>query len=170
MNVIKYAIFLCCVAFTYSKSPSLPQITIPKLNKIKTVKNIKRGIAIGGSISASTTIVNEMITLDSKLTKVKSKIGHIEEYIDMSNPSKYATEMSSKGESWSYYKMLSSIVHNDIIGVSIHQDGKYAYVIENTKNKYILPENIHRVVTIPNHINELIDNLMQYDIKFDIFM
>lgn len=168
MNVITF--FLCCIAYTYAKFPSLPQIKTPKMNKIKTVKNIKRSIAIGGSIGASAPIMNEMISLNSKLMKVKSKLGHIEEHIDMTNPSIYTIDMKVKGEPWSYYKMLSSILNNDIIGVSIHQDGKYAFVIENTKHKCVLPEDIHRVVTIPNHINELIDNMMQYDIKFDVFM
>ena len=169
MNFIKYIIFYCCIAYTYAKIPSLPKIQAPKVNKMKTVKNIKRSVALGGSIGASTTIMNEIITLNSKLTKVKSRFGH-NEYIDMTNPSKFTTDMKVEGENWSYYKMLSSILNNDIIGVSIHQDGKYAYVIENTKHTFVLPEDIHRVVTIPNHINELIDNLIQYDIKFDVFM
>ena len=170
MNMIKCIYFLCFVAYSYAKLPSLPQITTLKVNKIKTVKNIKRGVAIGGSMGASIPVMNEMISLNDKLTKVKSKIGHIEAHIDMTNPSIYTTDLNVKGETWSYYKMLSSILNNDIIGVSIHQDGKYAFVIENTKHKCVLPEDIHRVITIPNHINELIDNLMQHDIKFDVFM
>lgn len=172
-HFITCIIIMCYVVFTFGKLPSipsLPKLSRPKVNKIKAVKNMKRGIAIGGSIGASVPIMNEFISLNSKLTMVKSKIGHIEEHVDMSNPSLYTTEMSIKGEPWSYYKMLSSILNNNIIGVSIHQDGKYAFVIENTKHRCVLPEDIHKVVTIPNHINELIDNLMQYDIKFDVFM
>lgn len=168
-NIIWTLLFLFSSTGKIIKIPELPKISNFKLNKLKTVKHIKRGITIGGSVGASVPIVNEVVSLNNQINIAKYKFQNLENHVDMSNPSKYIMKYQITGESWSYYKMLNSIINNDIIGVAIHQDGKYAFIIEKVKQTPLSSDNIHRVTTIPNHINELIDKLLQYNIDFDVF-
>lgn len=171
MKVYIWILFTIMIRFYNGEPiPKLSTPSIPKINKIKTVKKIKRGIALGGSIGASIPILNEMLSFTNQWDTVKSKLSHkLDHTIDMSNPSQYTVDNKASGDPWSYSKLLHSILNNDIIGVSIHQDGKFAYVIESSKNSMITSHDIHRVITIPTHINELIDKLIQYDISFDVF-
>lgn len=149
--------------------PKFPKLPSPKINKFKAVKNFKRGVAIGGSIGAGIPVVHELLSFSNEMNIVKSKFDHsVDQKLEISNPSIYTTVMKTKGDPWSYSKLIHSIVDNDIIGVSIHQDGNYALVIDKYKDS-ISPDNIHYVITIPTHINELIDQLVQYNINFDIF-
>lgn len=149
--------------------PKFPKPPPPKINNFKAVKNLKRGVAIGGTIGAGIPVLHELVSFSNELNVVKSKFDHsVNPKLDISNPSTYTTYMKTNGVPWSYSKLIHSIIDNDIIGISIHQDGNYALIIDKYKDS-ITPDNIHYVVTIPSHINELIDQLVQYNINFDIF-
>jgi len=134
--------------------------------------NVALGTSLGASLGTSIPIMNDVLQIPKDVDIMKSRIKHSidNENYAITNPSDVIHKMQPSGDEWSYSKMLNSISDNNIIGVSIHQDGKYAYVIEKNVHHTISPESIHQVVTIPIHIAELIDTFVQYDINFDIFM
>ena len=173
MNVCIWILFVILTMLYHTEPKHIPKLStpnIPNANKAQVAKTLKRGVELGGSIGSSFTLLNEMISYTDQLDIMKAKMDHkIDNKIDMSNPIKYTIQGKISDDQWSYYKLLKSILHNDIIGVSIHQDGKYAYAIECSENNIITSHEIHKVITIPAHINELIDKLIQYDINFDVF-
>ena len=149
---------------------------LPLKSKSDMVDQVKSNVALGtshgASLGTSIPIMNDVLQIPKDVDIMKSRIKHSidnEDYT-ITNPSDVIHKMQPSGEEWSYSKMLNSISDNNIIGISIHQDGKYAYVIEKNVHHTICPESIHQVVTIPIHIAELIDTFVQYDINFDIFM
>lgn len=152
---------------------SLCQKTIPpKIISPTLVKSLKRSTAVGAAIGTSIPAIKELTTtIPSNINNFKTKfesIKNIKNDIDLVNPSEFTTKLQSKGEIWSYSKLLTDMNPNDIYGVSIHQDGKFALIVENTHSHNILPENIHYVTTMPIHVSELIDLLLQSNIHFDI--
>jgi len=170
IGLMRYLFVIFIVIGAYGlEIPKFPKLPNPKINKFKAIRNIKRGIAIGGSIGAGVPVVNELISFSKEINTVRSKFDHsVNQKLEISNPSMYTTTMKTGGDPWSYSKLIHSIIDNDLIGISIHQDGNYALVIDKYTNS-ITPENIHYVLTIPTHMNELIDTLVQHNINFDIF-
>jgi hypothetical protein len=149
---------------------------LPSKSKSDMVDQVKSSVALGTSLGASLgtsiPIMSDVLQIPKDVDIMKSRIKHSidNENYAISNPSDVLHQMQPNGEEWSYSKMLNSISDNNIIGISIHQDGKYAYVIEKNIHHTVCPESIHQVVTIPIHIAELIDTFVQYHINFDIFI
>jgi len=206
-TIYKYIQIICINILLLSEYGVFGAVVVPvnrmnienkmKLDR-KTIKNIKRGVTLGtsfgASLSASIPLMGDIIKLPNEIDVMKSKLGH---KLDMSHeiiehPSDVIehTDINNIGEMWSYSTFLKNINEDNILGVSVSQDGKCAYVIENNDNlidtliqkfdniQYIqhtddiyniIPaDSIHKVITLPLHINELIDKLVEYNINFDI--
>lgn len=134
----------------------------------KVLKSIKRSAGIGAAVGSSVPAIKEIFSFPQEMNHVKSQFHSLSSEMNILNPSDYTESFQPRGEIWSYSKLMSDMDPNDIYGVSIQQDGKYALIIENTHSHEILPENIHYVTTIPIHISHLIDALLQSNIHFDI--
>lgn len=137
----------------------------PKLIKPTAIKFIKRGTAAGTAIGTTIPIITELTKLPSEINTIKTKM-EPEENTQL--PSSVIHRLKSNYDTWSYSKLFESMDSDNIASVSIHQDSKFLYVIDD-KSYDITHTNIHYVTTIPAHMNELIDKLITHNIPFDIF-
>ena len=119
-------------------------------------------IRFGGIIDA----LNQAYTLTQN---VKPIIKYNMKDSDITDPYEIIQKFEPYGDidKWSYSKLFYDT--NDIDAVSIDQNSKFAYVIDNKHNLEILKNNIHYVKIIPNDINNLIKILYINDITFDVF-
>lgn len=160
---------LCIVTFSAAKF-IVVNSNNPKM-KPKTLKSLKRGAAVGSAIGATIPAIKELDNIPKEIGNLKARFENDVEEL----PSTYIHRLSSnshiKSDEWNYSKFVDSIYNNNIISVSIHQDGKYAYVIENTHSGYhpIGVNDIHYVTTIPLHTVNLINMLIENGVTFDIF-
>lgn len=163
-----YSVSLSCGKFIIVNSNN-PKIK-PKI-KPKTLKSIKMGTAIGSAFGASVPAIKELNGIQKELSNLKARFENDVDEL----PTTYINHLSSsshiKADEWNYSKFIDSIYNNNIIGVSVHQDGKFAYVIENTHNVYhtIGLNDIHYVTIIPLHTSTLINMLIDHGVTFDIF-
>lgn len=155
----------------YSTILSYGRVAIINSIKPKTLKSIKIGTAMGSAVGASVPAIKELTDIKKEMVNIKARSeNNVHEL-----PSKYINHLSSglhiKAE-WNYSKFIDNIYNNNIISVSLHQDGKFAYVIENThlQNHLIGLSDIHYVTLIPVHVVTLIDILIDNGITFDIFV
>lgn len=161
---------LKCIYFLLSVTLSYGRVTVLNSIKPKTIKSLKLGAAMGSAVGASVPAFKELTDIKKDLINIKARSeNNVHEL-----PSSYINHSSSSSgvnTEWNYSKFIDNIYNNNIIGVSVHQDGKFAYVIENihTQNHVINLSNIHHVTLIPLHTSTLIDILIDNGIAFDIF-
>lgn len=70
------------------------------------------------------------------------------------------------GQKWTYSDLFNNI--DNIDGVSIDQEGKFAWIIDHKHGLEIFKENIHYVKIIPENIDFLIQKLQNNGITFDV--
>ena len=70
------------------------------------------------------------------------------------------------GQKWTYSDVFNNI--DNIDGVSIDQDGKFAWIIDHKHGLEIFKENIHYVKIIPENIDFFIKKLQSNGITFDV--
>ena len=147
-----------------SHPPNNPR---PKIMKPKTIKFIKRGTATGTAIGTTIPVIKELTKIPSEINNIKTKIeSETGDYVQL--PSEIINRFKPNYDTWSYSKLFENIDANNIASVSIHQDSKFLYVIDS-KSYDTASQHIYYVTTIPSHINELINKLISYNIKVDIF-
>lgn len=140
------------------------------INNRKFHRSLRKGVAFGIGASSTVPLMNDIADFTDKYEILQSKLDSalIHSYI---NPKEYTLQYECKGDEWSYSKLMHSLNEKTIEGLSIHQDGTYAVVIDtlhNTQEREINPYDLHHVTTIPLHITELIQRLILNDINFDI--
>ena len=135
---------------------------------VKAVKVLKRGLTAGTAIGASIPAIKDAKEIPHKLISIKSEIEERIHTVDVIHPHDYTQYVNPIGDEWSYSTFIHRIQNHDLYGVSLSQDGLYAVAIENTHTMEIHSDNLHRVVTIPIHIAELIDLLLSSGVNFDI--
>ena len=70
------------------------------------------------------------------------------------------------GQKWTYSDVFNNI--DNIDGVSIDQEGKFAWIIDHRHGLEIFKENIHYVKIIPENIDFFIQKLQSNGITFDV--
>ena len=70
------------------------------------------------------------------------------------------------GQKWTYSDVFNNI--DNIDGVSIDQEGKFAWIIDHKHGLEIFKENIHYVKIIPENIDFFIQKLQSNGITFDV--
>ena len=138
----------------------------PKIVRPKALKYIKKGVATGTALGTTIPAVKELTKIPSEINTMKTRMD-ADQTTEL--PSSVIRTIKPRYDTWSYSDLFNHIESNNIIGVSIHQDSKYLYAIDNSNTHDISFQNIHYVTTIPSHINELIDKLLSYNVRFDIF-
>lgn len=154
-----------CLIAGVTSNPILSQSNNqrPKIVRPKAVKYFKRGAAAGTALGTTIPALKELTQIPSEFNTIKTNI-ESDENIDL--PSSIVRTLKPNYDTWSYSDLFDHIYSNNIVGVSIHQDSKYLYAIDNGNSRHV---ELHYVTTIPSHINELIDQLLVYNIHFDIF-
>ena len=126
------------------------------------ITKIIKFIRVGGLLDA----LNQAYTLTEN---VKPIIKYSMKDRDITDPYEIIKKFEPYGDidKWSYSKLFYDT--KDIDAVSIDQNSKFAYVIDNKHNLEILKSNIHYVKIVPNDISNLIKILSLNDITFDVF-
>jgi cell division protease FtsH len=70
------------------------------------------------------------------------------------------------GEAWSYSDLFEYSKDNMIHSLTITEDGKNAFVLDNLSSEN---GNLHMVRLFPDNLNNLIEHLIKHNINFDIF-
>ena len=98
-----------------------------------------------------------------KLTKIYSNLDDV--------PSNIIRDVSRAGvgKEWTYQTFIDNLNKNKIDAVSILSDEKGFAAIDTNHDKVILPDNIHIVKTLPNMIDNLVNQLNSHHINYDIF-
>ena len=155
----------------YSTILSYGRVSIINSIKPKTLKSIKIGTAMGSAVGASVPAIKELTDIKKEMVNIKARSDNsVHEF-----PSSYINHLNSNFHiktEWNYSTFINDIYNNNIISVSVHQDGKFAYVIENThlQNHLTSINDIHYITLIPLHVVTLIDILIDNGIPFDIFV
>ena len=163
-----FFVFWVWLSSTVTGNPVVAQSNTPKpkIVRPKALKYIKRGVATGTALGTTIPAVKELTKIPSEINTMKTRMD-AEKTTEL--PSSVIRTIKPRYDTWSYSDLFHHIESNNIIGVSIHQDSKYLYAIDNSNTHELSFQNIHYVTTIPSHMNELIDKLLSYNVRFDIF-
>lgn len=151
-----------------TKSKSTLFNDMQRLRKIKRV--VQKGVALGIGASSAVPLMNDIVDFTYKYDTLQSKLDSVLTHSNI-NPKDYTTKLECKGDEWSYSTLMQSLNEKTIDGMSIHQDGKFAIIIDAKhmgQHRPINPYDLHHVTTIPLHINDLIQRLILNDINFDV--
>ena len=107
-------------------------------------------------------IINGFISGKNKLNKSKFVLRS-----KMLPSSEITGGLNNKlGEAWSYSDLFEYSKDNMIHSLTITEDGKNAFVLDNLSSEN---GNLHLVRLFPDNLNNLIDHLINHNIQFDIF-
>ena len=166
--MFRFIFFVFSLISAVTGNPVVAQSNTPKqkIVRLKALKYIKKGMSTGTTLGTTIPAVKE-------LTKIPSEINTMNTRVDTDQttelPSVVIQTINPPYDMWSYSDLFDNIESNNIISVSIHQDSKYLYAIDSSKTHELSFQNIHYVTTFPSHMNELIDKLLLYNVRFDIF-
>ena len=108
-------------------------------------------------------VVNNIYELNSNIKPIKYKM----KTNIITDPNLIVNKFDhASGNKWTYSNVFKNIP--DIDAVSIDQDCRYAWIIDDKHGLDILKENIHFVKLIPANIDNFIQQLQDNGITFDV--